>query len=60
MKCSRCSGTVFLDRVFTDNKNFETSCLMCGERKFIGKETELGQWLTIQETKRMAERSLAS
>jgi len=59
MKCSRCNGTVFLDRIFSDNKSYETSCILCGDRRFIDKGTELGQWLTIQELKRM-ERSLAN
>lgn len=52
MKCSKCNGRVFLDRVFTDNKNFETSCIICGDRKFISKESELGKWLTKMEKAR--------
>lgn len=52
MKCSRCDvGRVFLDRVFTDNMSFETSCLHCGDRRFIGKTTELGLWLESKEVK---------
>jgi hypothetical protein len=49
-----------LDRVFTDNKNFETSCIICGDRKFIAKDTEKGMWLSRQEQIRMAAGSLAS
>ena len=60
MKCGKCRGRVFLDRVFSDNKNFETSCILCGDRKFIGKETDLGKWLTKKEQARMFARSLAS
>lgn len=58
--CRRCNGRAFLDRVYTDNKNFETSCILCGDRRFIGKETEIGQWIQKQELRRMAERSLSS
>lgn len=58
MKCKKCSGRVFLDRVFSDNKNFETSCIICGDRRFIGKETELGVWLTKMETIRQNAGSL--
>ena len=54
MNCRRCNGRIFLDRVFSDNKNFETSCLMCGDRRFINKDTEFGQWLTKREAARQS------
>lgn len=60
MDCRRCNGRVFLDRVFTDNKNYEASCLICGDREFIAKDSEKGQWLTEREKKRMLAGSLAS
>lgn len=60
MNCNRCSGRVFLDRVFSDNKNFELYCIMCGDRRFVSKDTELGKWLEKMERERMAARSLAS
>ena len=60
MKCRKCTGRVFLDRVFSDNKNFETSCILCGDRRFISKETEFGQWLAKREQARMNAGSLAS
>lgn len=53
MKCRKCNGRVFLDRVFSDNKNFETSCILCGDRVFISKDTEIGQWLKTKESERM-------
>jgi predicted nucleic acid-binding Zn-ribbon protein len=52
MKCKRCNGRLFLDRVFSDNKNYELSCIQCGDRKFIRKDSELGQWLTKKEAAR--------
>jgi len=53
MKCTKCSGKLFLDRTFTDNKAFEIYCIMCGIRMFISKETRFGQWLTAKETARL-------
>lgn len=49
MKCSKCNGMVYLDRVFSDNLNYETSCLICGKREFISKESKLGQWIKQRE-----------
>lgn len=45
MICGRCSGKVMIDWTFSDNASFEISCIHCGDRKFIGKDTEVGQWL---------------
>jgi len=60
MKCQRCNGRTFLDRVFSDNKNYETSCLLCGDRRFISKDSDLGQWLTKMERARTQAGSLES
>jgi hypothetical protein len=49
MKCERCEGRLFLDRVFTDNMSFEVACLHCGDRKFISKKSEMGMWLAKRE-----------
>lgn len=54
MVCTRCSGRTFLDRIYSDNKNFETYCILCGDRKFVQKSSEFGQWLTTMEQKRQA------
>lgn len=51
MKCVKCTGKMFLDRTFSDNKNFELYCMMCGTRKFISKTGRFGQWLEKQEEK---------
>jgi hypothetical protein len=34
--CNKCRGKVFVDLTFTDNRNYETFCLCCGKRTFIG------------------------
>lgn len=53
MICSRCHGRVFLDRTFIDNKNYETFCVICGDRQFIAKNTRLGQKLAHAEAHRL-------
>lgn len=58
MQCSRCNGRVFLDRTFSENMNYETFCIICGDRQFIGRSTRLGRWLEEQEEARLRERSL--
>lgn len=45
--CSKCQGKVFVDLTFTDNRNYETFCLRCGDRKFVGSNHEL--YTTIKE-----------
>lgn len=49
MHCKRCGGRQFLDRVFTDNVNFEAACLHCGAREFISKTSKKGTWLAVLE-----------
>lgn len=52
MKCRRCNGRVFVDRTFTENRNYETFCILCGDRRFINKGTVLGKWIHEMEVKR--------
>lgn len=42
---------MFVDRVFSENKNYELFCIKCGTRKFIHKQMRFGQWLHNRETK---------
>lgn len=60
MECRRCNGRVFLDRTFSDNKNYELFCLLCGDRRFVSKASELGQWLETKEKARMSAKVLAN
>lgn len=39
--CDKCKGKVFVDLTFTDNKNYETFCLRCGKRTFVGPSNSL-------------------
>lgn len=36
LKCGKCAGKVFVDTTFMENRNYETFCIICGERKFVG------------------------
>lgn len=56
--CSKCSGRVFLDRVFSDNKNFELFCVICGDRKFINKDSKIGELIYESERRLKKERVL--
>jgi hypothetical protein len=46
MICRRCSGRVFIDREFSNEYEWETFCLICGERRFIPVRSPLGRAIT--------------
>jgi len=50
MFCGKCGGRMFVDRVFSENKNYELFCILCGNRPFVGKNTSFGRWLHRKET----------
>jgi hypothetical protein len=46
MKCKRCDGRVFIDRIFSDKKHLELYCIICGKRWMLSKEkSKVAQWL---------------
>jgi hypothetical protein len=50
MKCKRCKGRVFVDRIYSQNLRIEMFCIMCGKRWMIKKETNgFAQWVAKQE-----------
>jgi hypothetical protein len=51
LNCKKCKGRLFVDRVYSQNLRIEVSCLMCGKRWFIKKDTRFGAWLTAKEEK---------
>lgn len=53
MNCGKCGGKVFVDRTFTENKNYEVFCILCGKRTFVSKHSQFGQWLHGKETLRL-------
>lgn len=52
MICEKCQGRMFVDRTFTENRNYEVFCIICGSRKFVSKNTELGKWIHKKEVQR--------
>jgi hypothetical protein len=51
MWCGKCSGRVFIDRVFSQKLHMELFCIMCGRRWMCNKETSaFGKWLDKKET----------
>jgi hypothetical protein len=61
MWCQRCSGRVFIDRVFSQKLHMELFCVMCGKRWMINKETnELAKWLEKRETQHQKSFSISS
>lgn len=58
MKCSKCRGRVFVDRVFSQKLHVELFCIMCGKRWMINKDTSpLGRWL--EQAEKTKEKDLA-
>jgi hypothetical protein len=46
MKCQRCKGRVFVDRVFSQKLHIELFCILCGKRWMINKELNVfAKWL---------------
>ncbi len=61
MKCSKCQGRVFLDRVFSQKLHVELFCIMCGKRWMVNKDTSaLGRWLEQLEIKQQKTLSISS
>lgn len=58
MKCGKCNGRVFVDRVFSQKLHVELFCMMCGKRWMINKDTNsLGKWL--EKLEKVKEKALA-
>ena len=58
MRCKKCNGRVFIDRVFSQKLHMELFCVMCGKRWMINKDTSaLGKWL--EKLEKAKEKSLA-
>jgi len=45
--CDKCGGKGFVDLTFTDNRNYEVFCIICGKRDFVGRDHTL--YDTIKE-----------
>jgi hypothetical protein len=54
MKCNKCQGRVFVDRVFSQKLHVELFCMMCGKRWMINKDTSpLGKWIEKRESSQL-------
>lgn len=49
-KCGKCTGRIFVDRVYSQHLRIEMFCIMCGRRWMIKKDTsKFAQWIAKQE-----------
>lgn len=61
MKCQKCKGRVFVDRVFSQKLHVELFCMQCGKRWMINKETSaFGKWLEKMDQKHAKNFSISS
>lgn len=50
MRCIKCKGRVFIDRVFSQKMHIELYCISCGKRWMINKEmSAFGRWINKKE-----------
>lgn len=50
MQCKKCTGKVFVDRIFSEKRHLELFCIMCGKRWMLDKEkSRFAAWLLNQE-----------
>lgn len=61
MKCGKCKGRVFIDRVFSQKLHVEMFCIMCGKRWMINKDTSpLGRWIERKEKNKLKDLAISS
>ena len=61
MKCLKCNGRVFVDRVFSQKLHVELFCILCGKRWMINKDTSaLGRWLEQIEKNKLKDLAISS
>ena len=61
MKCMKCGGRVFVDRVFSQKLHMELFCILCGKRWMINKETNaFGRWLEQKDNEHAKDYSISS
>jgi hypothetical protein len=49
MFCKKCSGRVFVDRVYSQNLRIEFFCVLCGKRWMIRRDNEFASWVAEKE-----------
>ena len=61
MKCQRCKGRVFIDRVFSQKLHIELFCILCGKRWMINKELNaFAKWLDQNDREHAKNYSISS
>ena len=61
MQCQKCTGRVFVDRVFSQRLHIELFCIMCGKRWMINKETNaFAKWLEKKDRDHAKNYSISS
>ena len=61
MKCQRCKGRVFVDRVFSQKLHIELFCILCGKRWMINKElNSFAKWLDQNDREHAKNYSISS
>lgn len=50
MKCMKCTGRVFVDRIFSERNHIELFCMICGKRWMIDKgKSVFARWVVRNE-----------
>ena len=61
MKCIKCGGRVFVDRVFSQKLHVELFCILCGKRWMVNKDTNaFGRWLEQKDNEHAKNYSISS
>lgn len=46
MRCKKCGGRMYVDRLYEGSTKADIFCIMCGKRVFVSKSgNALGEWL---------------
>jgi hypothetical protein len=51
LKCKKCNGRMFIDRIYSAINHLETYCILCGHRNFYTppENSAEGRWLLKKE-----------
>jgi len=49
LKCKKCTGRVFVDRVYSQNLRVELFCIMCGKRWMVKRDNRFALWVAKKE-----------
>jgi predicted deacetylase len=49
LNCKKCTGRVFVDRVYSQNLRIELFCIMCGKRWMVKRDNRFASWIAKRE-----------